>query len=76
MIKAPPITKDLLEYLEKVFAPASISRLIHVDTQPRVIAAMAHHARGVDTVVKHLRAVYEEQQNEDPLNVSQTTKDA
>ena len=67
----PPISRDLIEYLEKVFSPASLPDHIQSDTQPHAIAAMAHHARGVNAVVKHLKAVHKEQQNEDPLNVSE-----
>lgn len=66
-MKAPPISKDLLEYLEKVYAPAHIPCL--TTTPPHEIAAMVHRVQGAKVVVQHLRAVYEEQQNEDPLNV-------
>lgn len=66
-MKAPPISKDLIEYLEKVYAPAHFR--CATATQPHEIAAMVHREQGVQSVVQHLRAVYEEQQNEDPLHV-------
>ena len=74
MNQAPPISRDLIEYLEKVFAPAHY--MCPVETHPHVISAMVHKEMGIQHVIKHLRAVHEEQQNEDPLNVSQATEDA
>ena len=71
MLKAPPISKDLLDYLAKVYSPALIAA--RPDTQPHEIAAIAHREQGVQSVIAHLRAVYEAQQNEDPLNVSEAT---
>lgn len=68
MIKAPPISRDLLEYLEKVFSPARIHCLPSTPTHE--ITAKVHRDNGVYEVVSHLRATYEEQQNEDPINVS------
>lgn len=66
-MKAPPISKDLLEYLEKVFSPAHIQ--CAAATEPHLIAAMVHREIGIQHVVKHLRAAYETQQLEDPLHV-------
>lgn len=71
MLTPPPISRDLIEYLEKVYAPAHVR--VHLETQPHVIAAMAHREMGIQSVIQHLRAVYEEQQAEDPLNVHQST---
>ena len=71
MLKAPPISKDLISYLEKVFSPAHIR--CQPDTNPHKLAAMVHRENGVQDVVAHLRAVHEEQQNEDPTNVSEGT---
>lgn len=71
MLKAPPISKDLVEYLEKVYSPAHLH--CHVSAPTHEIAARVHRENGVQEVVRHLRAVYEEQQNEDPLNVSEAT---
>jgi hypothetical protein len=72
MFKAPPISKDLIEYLEKVFPV--LCPLAKVDADPHHIAAVVHHLNGGMEVIKHLRAIYEEQQNEDPLNVHESTK--
>lgn len=66
-MKAPPISKDLIEYLEKVYAPAHFR--CKPSTPTHEIAAMVHIEQGVQSVMHHLRAVYEEQQNEDPLHV-------
>lgn len=73
-MKAPPISKDLIQYLEKVYSPAHL--LCPVGTPPHEIAALVHREQGIQTVIRHLRAVHEEQQNEDPLNVHQSTEDA
>jgi hypothetical protein len=70
-MKAPPISKDLIEYLEKEFPTTFI--LARPDAQPHEIAAMVHKEIGIQRVVKHLKAVHEEQQNEDPLNVYEDT---
>lgn len=72
MLKAPPISRDLIEYLEKVFSPAHVR--CSPDTNPHTLAGMVHRENGVQHVVQHLRAVHEEQQNEDPLNVSQDSQ--
>lgn len=67
MLQAPPISKDLIEYLEKVYSPAHLR--CPADVNPHTLAAMVHRENGSQLVIQHLRAVYEEQQNEDPLNV-------
>lgn len=69
MNKAPTVSKDLLDYLEKVFSPAHM--IVTAAHDPHEIAAMVHRENGIQHVIHHLRAVYEEQQNEDPLNVSE-----
>lgn len=66
---APPISRDLIEYLDRVYAPAHIQ--CAATAEPHHIAAMVHHEIGIQHVIAHLRALYEEQQNEDPLNVHQ-----
>lgn len=71
MLKNPRISKDLIEYLERVYRPAHIRVLSTAN--PHEIAAMVHRENGVQFVVQHLRSVYEEQQNEDPTNVSEDT---
>ena len=71
-MKSPAISKDLLEYLEKVFAPAHVQ--CAAATEPHMIAAMVHREMGIQQVIKHLRAEYENQQLEDPLNVHQGTE--
>lgn len=71
MLKAPAVSRDLLDYLEKVFAPAFFQ--CPSDTNPHTIAALVHRENGVQGVISHLRAVYEEQQNEDPTDVHQGT---
>lgn len=71
MLTAPPISKDLIEYLEKVYAPAHFR--VRPDADPHLVAAMVHRENGGQDLIAHLRAVYEEQQNEDPLNVSEAT---
>ena len=71
MQKAPPISKDLIDYLEKVY-PASFI-IARPDVSPHEIAAMVHRDNGSQMVVKHLKAVYEEQQNEDPIHVHEST---
>jgi hypothetical protein len=68
---APPISKDLIEYLEKVFAPAHL--MCAANTPPHEIAALVHREQGVQSIIRHIRATYEEQQNEDPLNVHEST---
>lgn len=73
MPKAPPISKDLIEYLDKTF-PAQIP-IASIDAHPHAISAIVHRMNGQQLVVTHLRAVYEEQQYEDPLNVHQSTED-
>ena len=73
-MKAPPISKDLIEYLEKVYAPAHYRA--QPDTPPHVIAAMVHREQGIQAVIAHLKAEHEEQQNEDPLNVHEGTEAA
>jgi hypothetical protein len=70
-MKAPPISKDLIAYLEKVYAPAHFR--VQQATHPNEIAALVHREMGVQTVVAHIRAIHEEQQNEDPLNVYEDT---
>lgn len=67
LMKAPPISKDLIEYLEKVFPVALIAA--SPSAQPHEITATVHQEVGKQIVVRHLRAFYEEQQNEDPLHV-------
>lgn len=71
MLKAPPISRDLIEYLEKVYAPAHL--MVATSVHPHEIAAEVHRENGVQKVINHLRSVYEDQQNEDPTNVSQDT---
>lgn len=66
-MKAPPLSKDLIEYLEKVYSPAHLR--CHPSTPSHEIAAMVHREQGVQSVLQHLRSAYEEQQNEDPFNV-------
>lgn len=66
-MKAPPISKDLIEYLEKVFPIAMIAA--SPAASPYEIAATVHRMNGQQMVVRHLKAAYEEQQNEDPLHV-------
>jgi hypothetical protein len=70
-MKAPPISKDLIEYLEKVYSPAHFQ--VAATASPHEIAALVHRENGVQHVVGHLRAIHEEQQNEDPLNVYEDT---
>jgi hypothetical protein len=71
MFQAPPISKDLIEYLEKVFpAPFLAAR---PDASPHFLAALVHAENGRQYVIAHLKRVYEEQQNEDPLNVHEST---
>jgi hypothetical protein len=67
MLTAPPISKDLITYLEKVFPTAFIAA--HTDANPHEIAAMVHREVGTQIVIRHLKAVHENQQTEDPLNV-------
>ena len=64
---APPISRDLIEYLEKVYAPAHFK--VAATASPNEIAALVHRENGVQHVVSHLRALHEEQHNEDPLHV-------
>lgn len=71
MLKAPPISADLISYIEKVFSPAFIR--CPANANPHELAAMVHRENGVQGVINHLRAVHEEQQNEDPTNVSEGT---
>lgn len=71
MLKPPLISKDLIEYIDKVFSPAFIQ--CSSDTNPHTLAALVHRENGVQRVISHLKAVYEEQQYEDPLNVSEDT---
>jgi len=71
MFKAPPIPKDLLDYLDQVYSPRPPKTTD--ETHPYHIAAQVHRARGAMDVISHLRALYEEQQNEDPLNVHEGT---
>ena len=72
MDKAPPISKDLIEYLDRVFSPAFIAA--RSDAPPHEIAAMVHRENGKQIVIQHLKSVYDNQQLEDPLNVSQDTE--
>jgi hypothetical protein len=71
MNKAPPISKDLIEYLEKVYAPAHFR--CKASAPPHEIAAMVHQEQGQQYVVQHLRALHEEQQNEDHPSVYEST---
>lgn len=71
MLKDPPVSKDLIEYLKRVFPPAFIAA--RSDAPPHEIAAMVHRENGKQIVIQHLKSVYEEQQNEDPTNVSEDT---
>lgn len=71
-MKAPLISKDLIEYLEKVYAPAHFR--CKASTTPHEIAAMVHQEQGRQHVVQHIRAKYEEQQNEDFTNVHEVTE--
>lgn len=72
MFQAPPIPKDLIDYLEKVF-PNTIPTA-RLDANPHEVAAAVHHMNGRAEVVAHLVAVYEEQQNEDPHSVHEDTE--
>lgn len=74
MLKVPTISKDLVDYIEKVFSP--VLPYTAPDTSPHVISARVHWMEGSQHVVRHLRALYENQQIEDPLNVHQDTEDA
>ena len=74
MLNAPPISADLITYLEKVFSPAFVAA--HPETPPHQIAAMVHREAGLQSMIKHLKAVHENQMNEDPLNVHESPQDA
>jgi len=67
MRDTPTISRDLVEYLERVYSPAQIAA--RPEALPHEIAALVHHEAGTQKVVRHLRALYDEQQFEDPLNV-------
>lgn len=67
MLTAPPISKDLIDYLEKVYSPALFR--VRTDADPHQVAATIHQESGRHSVIDHLRAVFEQQQTQDPLNV-------
>jgi hypothetical protein len=72
MLTAPSISKDLITYLEKVF-PSTIPTS-PLNANPHEVAAAVHFISGRGAVIDHLTAVYEEQHNEDPLNVYEDTE--
>lgn len=71
---APPISRALVEYLTKVYSPAVLR--VTAEAPPHEIAAYVHREMGVQQVVSHIKAVYEQQQLEDPLaNVHEDPED-
>jgi hypothetical protein len=65
----PPVTRQLIDHLRKVFPP--VGRQL-VTIQPHVIAALHHRKAGEDVVIEHLEHILQQLEEQEGLpNVHQ-----
>jgi hypothetical protein len=65
----PPVTRQLTDYLRKVFRPSPRQG---VQVEPHVIAAFHHRTEGAEIVIEHLEHILQQLEEQEGLpNVHQ-----